>query len=106
MDKHIFEFVLRVLRRASYKWPARTIAKKDARIERGVYECNYCKKHFGPKEINIDHIVPVIPIHGSTDLNEIVPRLFCPSDGLQVLCKPCHKVKTQAENKRRRQYRK
>lgn len=100
------DFVMRVLRRGTYKWPARGIAAGNARVSRGVYECAKCKGHFGRKEIDIDHIVPVIPLHGTDDWNLIIERLFCDSSGLQVLCKKCHKEKTQFENRLRKSYRK
>jgi len=106
MDDALFAFVMRSLRRVSYKWGrAHTIAKGNARIERGIYECAMCKEHVSSKNINVDHILPVIPLHGSRSLDEVVPRLFCDASGLQILCKPCHKIKTQQENKLRKAYR-
>lgn len=102
---NVKDYVMRVLRRGTYQWPARGIAVADARVTRGVYECASCKGHFKRNEIDIDHIVPVIPLSGTDDWNVIIERLFCDSSGLQVLCKPCHKKKTQFENRLRKEYR-
>jgi 5-methylcytosine-specific restriction endonuclease McrA len=106
MNNDIRDFVIRVLRRGTYKWPARTIALREARLERGVYECAHCKNQFGRKEVHVDHKIPVIPLHGTNDFNLIIERMFCPASGLQVLCKPCHKQKTKIENDLRKGYRK
>lgn len=111
MDDKQWKYVYNALRRASLKtskevWNARQVALRDARIERGVYLCAHCNGRFGPKEIDVDHILPVIPLNGSKSFDEIIPRLFCDSDNLQVLCKPCHKTKSKAENKLRFEYRK
>lgn len=92
------------LRRISYRWAPRSKAKSKARIKRGVYRCAKCKGEFGRKEIAVDHKKPVIdPKKGFTSYDDVIKRLFCEEKGFQVLCKKCHKVKTNKENKRRRQ---
>lgn len=61
--------------------------KKDKDI---FYECEECEREV--PQIKIDHIVQV------GDLDEgFLQRLFCPSAGLQGLCKKCHDEKTKAE---------
>ncbi len=87
------------LRRLSYQWPPRKDAIKKARIERGIYRCNICEGKFGPKQIQLDHIEPVIGYEdGFIDWNNYLDRLFCAEEGFQVLCKPCHEAKTFLEN--------
>lgn len=87
------------LRRLSYQWPPRKQAIKNARVERGKYTCNICKNIFGPKEIQLDHIEPVIHEEdGFVDWNNYLDRLFCDEAGFQVLCRPCHEAKTFLEN--------
>jgi 5-methylcytosine-specific restriction endonuclease McrA len=87
------------LRRISYSWPARQAAYKKARVERGIYECASCQHKFGPKEIQLDHINPVIDPHdGFNDWNDYINRLFVNEDGWQVLCRSCHSYKTHQEN--------
>lgn len=57
----------------------------------------------------VDHIDPVVPITGflktkgflGYDWDLVIRRLFCEIEGLQVLCKPCHKLKTADERSER-----
>lgn len=65
-----------------------------------MYICNYCKNVFGPRQIHIDHIKPVIPLDKTTEdmsWDEIIDNLFCPIDNLQVLCIDCHHDKSAKE---------
>lgn len=97
-------FLTNKLRRISYQWPPRKTAIKRARIERGKYKCNICENIFGPKEIQLDHIEPVVGYEdGFIDWNNYLERLFCAEEGFQVLCKPCHEAKTFLENQIRAQ---
>jgi len=90
------------LRRLSYRTPMYAEAKRRARIRRGKYLCAKCGNIFGPKQISIDHISPVIALTGFISFDEYIKRLFVPPEWLQVLCKPCHKEKTKRENRERR----
>jgi 5-methylcytosine-specific restriction endonuclease McrA len=71
-------------------------------MARGIYKCAHCKEKFPPKQIAVDHIVAATPPEGLDDWDEYINRLFCPTSGLQVLCKACHKLKTLVENDERR----
>lgn len=65
--------------------------------------CNHCKKLFKKSEIQVDHVKPVQPINrllGTMSLNEYCRNTF--QSIVQVLCKPCHKVKSKSENALRR----
>lgn len=73
-----------------------------ARTARNAYLCATCKKTFGRSEIAVDHISPIVPVTGWDGWDGFIERLFCDSDKLQVLCVPCHAVKTKAENAERR----
>lgn len=62
------------------------------------YRCNVCKKEFPSKEIQVDHIKPVVdPKVGFKDWNTYIKRMFCSEKNLQAVCKPCHKEKTKKE---------
>lgn len=75
-------------------------ALKAAHIGRGSYLCQSCAQVFGPKEVQVDHIVPVTPPEFSgIEWTEYVERLFCGIDGLRVLCKGCHHTVTGEQRK-------
>ena len=66
------------------------------------YRCASCKGEFPAKEVNVDHIVPVVcPKKGFTTWDDFIARLFCSKENLQVLCNTCHDKKTQKERKQR-----
>lgn len=82
----------------------RSDALRAARVERNTYKCAACQKLFPNKEVRVDHILPVVdPATGFTTWDDYIDRMFCGPEGLQILCKPCHKIKTQAENASRRE---
>lgn len=95
-------FLIHKLRRISYMWEARKNAQTKARVERGRYKCAHCQGIFGNKEIALDHVVPVVGSEGFIDWNNYIERLFCDEDGFQVLCHPCHTIKTNEENSERK----
>ena len=95
------------LRRLSFQWPARKLAKTAARVERGKYKCIHCEAEgrdvlWGPKEIALDHVEPVISVEeGFLGWDVYISRLFCEKSGWQVLCKEHHEIKTFLENELR-----
>jgi 5-methylcytosine-specific restriction endonuclease McrA len=92
-------FLVQGLRRLSYKWPARSEALKRARLERNCYLCNICKNKFTRKEVQLDHIDPIVdPNTGFTTWDSYISKMFCPAEGYQIICIPCHKEKTEQEN--------
>lgn len=97
-EKHRFNYVKNALRIATYKWPYFSMAMSRQRISRGMYSCEFCKNTFGPKEINRDHIEPVIPVTGWESWESYIKRLFVKSSGIQILCLECHLSKTTTEN--------
>ena len=101
------QFVISGLRRLSYKIPARSIALTRARVKRGIYRCEMCKKLGKKSEIVLDHILPVVPITGWDSFDGFIDRLFCNPEDLQVIHKsPCHAQKTKLENQTRRKHKK
>ncbi len=72
-------------------------------------KCASCNKMEPAYLCQVDHIEPIVPTNSSLeqmDWNTIVDNTFCIEDNLAVVCKPCHKLKTKAENKERRAYKK
>lgn len=70
---------------------------KSGRLAK-FYKCNNCKEDFPAKEIEVNHILPVVPVTGFDSWDGIIDRMFCEKQGLEVLCKPCHKHVTKQEN--------
>jgi hypothetical protein len=86
--------------------------KKDgtqAKKPRVEYICENCKKWYMGKDIQVDHKEPVVPVNIPVKhicMNRLIERLFCDIDNLQVLCKSCHKIKSDEENITRRSWKK
>lgn len=111
-------FIKGGLRQISNRWPPKYEAKRLARRARGIYLCAGYKRRAhkvdvslppkpgGRKRINnvyVDHILPIVcPEKGFVSWDELVSRLFCELEGLQVLCKECHDNKTQTEREIRK----
>lgn len=60
------------------------------------YKCNHCNNWFPRKNVEIDHIKPVGSLRTWEDVVPFIQRLT-PEDvnAYQILCKPCHLVKTK-----------
>lgn len=98
-------FIKGLLRRGSFHWKARGEAMKMARVERGKYKCAMCQELFGPKEVNMDHIHPVVdPRKGFTTWDEYIERLYPYEEGWQCICVSCHDSKTRIEDALREHY--
>ena len=70
----------------------RAITKKSR--AKWEYQCADCNDWFLRKEVDIDHIIPCGTLKSFKDLSLFCERLFVEKEGLQVLCKVCHKKKT------------
>lgn len=101
-------FIKSSLRTASVRWEPRYSVLKDAytitqtNVKTGRmakhFECNSCHGQFPQKDVEVNHKVPVVPVAGFDSWDQVIERLFCEKDGLEVLCKPCHKIITAQEN--------
>lgn len=101
-------FIKSALRSASQRWPPKYESIKEACTGKKInnktgriaahYLCNNCKEEFPLKEIQVDHIEPVIdPSKGFVTWDEVIVRMFCEKEGYQILCKSCHSSKTTVE---------
>ena len=79
----------------------RMVNKRTGRLAEH-YLCASCGGFFVSKDVEVDHIDPVVvPKDGFKDFETFSDRLFCEEENLQVICKPCHKKKTNEERKER-----
>ncbi len=112
-DSRFRSFVTSALRAASRRWPPKYKALKEAFVGRKTnkktgklamhYKCAECKKQFVAADVQVDHVLPVVdPKVGFVSWDMFIDRIFCEIENLQVMCKPCHKVKTELEKAERK----
>lgn len=99
------------LRRA--QWPPKYQAIKKAYVKDGknpktgrkckLHKCEHCGNLFPQKDMQADHVNPVIPLTGFDSWDKVIERLFCEVDGYQAVCRECHKIKTKEENRIRKE---
>lgn len=71
--------------------------------------CPFCKTPTATYEMQVDHVVPIVPLDSALEYmtaDELIDRIWCDPDNLLAICVPCHKIKTKAETKLRKQYKK
>ena len=101
-------FIKSLLRKGTQRWGPKNEVKKEARVDRGVYQCKCGINHPASVKVNgkrvnniyIDHREPIIdPEVGFTTWDEYIEKMFCEKDNLQVMCLECHSIKTAEERK-------
>lgn len=99
LRKELKRFLIPKIRSASYRWAERSKAIKAARVERGRYKCATCgDTSLKNGEYVLDHRSPVVPLEGWNGSWDIyIERMFVKAEGFQVLCNPCHDIKTETE---------
>ena len=100
-------FIKGGLRGISSRWPPKYEALSGAYVGKLLnsktnrigkhFRCASCSGEFPAKEVQVDHIEPVIPATGFTTWDDVINRMFCEKENLQVLCTECHKRKTAEE---------
>lgn len=106
-------FITSTLRAGARRWPPKYEVLKEACVGTKLnaktnrqakhFTCNKCKKDYPSKEVQVDHIKPVVdPKIGFISWDVFIDRLFCEKKNLQVLCVTCHKVKSEKERVKRK----
>ena len=108
----IHSFIKGAIRSGSQRWPPRYEVLAEAKRGKMInektgrlaehYECAICHHLFPANDVQVDHILPIVGVEGFISWDELIRRTFCDKEGLQVLCRSCHKTKSQEENKERR----
>lgn len=106
MDDRTIKHIMNVLRQGTIAWQGRKDALKNSRkkFKKGkykngniryiyYYQCAECNDWFRDYEVEVDHIVEIDGFKGSWD--DFISRMYNPKN-LQVLCGPCHQVKTSS----------
>ena len=105
-DSKYYSFIRSALRKAWLKYPNRYKTLNEARLPHKIvrrgkrcycYECKECGgEHLGSNVV-VDHIDKCGKLLDYKDFPLFISNLFCGMEGLQVLCKPCHHIKTMEE---------
>ena len=107
----ILNAVKRCFSRSAHRRAVLLAATSKQKGPRGgrMYICAECKKSFSGKDVQVDHIKPVIPVNKAAlgmKWDTIVNRIYCDKKNLQVLCRECHKQKSKEEMAARAKHRK
>jgi 5-methylcytosine-specific restriction endonuclease McrA len=106
-------FITSTLRSGARRWPPKYLTLNEAKTEKKIntktgriaqhYTCNGCLGEFTAKDVQVDHIEPVVdPVKGFISWDVFIERLFCEKENLQVLCKSCHLLKSNLEKKEKK----
>lgn len=106
-------FITSVLRSGARRWQPKYETLNAAKTEKKVnvatgriaqhYRCALCKNEFTAKDMEVDHISPVVdPLTGFESWDVFIQRLYCESDNLQAICVGCHRAKTKLEKHERK----
>lgn len=71
--------------------------KKGKPRTRYEAECECCGETFPAHKLQVDHIVSAGSFVELEDIAPYLTRLFCGKDNLQLLCVPCHEIKTHCD---------
>lgn len=114
-DGRIRGFITSTIRSGFRRWPEKYTALDRAKVGKiknkqtgrlaEHYRCASCNGNFISKDVQVDHIDPVVPLTGFTTWDNFIERMFCDSEKLQVLCIKCHKDKTKKESELRKNLR-
>lgn len=99
-----------MLRAGHKRWPIKIAVKNDAKLGKKInpdsgrmaefYRCSICLGEFTNNNVEVDHVSPVVdPSVGFLDWNTYISRLFSSRENYQLVCKACHKIKTNNEKK-------
>jgi hypothetical protein len=105
------EFFTRILgfaRKGTKYWPPAMACKLAARRkyvgtskqQKWEFLCNRCKQWFPDSKMDIDHIAPLGGINGWDKIVDWYKRAYPEIEGYQMLCKPCHVIKTNSDKKK------
>jgi hypothetical protein len=114
--KHVY--LIAAARKVWYWSQERRAAIAAASVGPDMVRCAHCRRLFpkngkkGSRKLYaVDHIEPVVPVGksspqipvttGAISWDEWLERLMC--GALQVLCNPCHSIKSKRENHERKQ---
>ena len=60
-------------------------------------KCTFCSQILGKSKLQVDHITPAGSMRTYAEAPSYLLRLLCSKDNMQLICKPCHEIKTYAD---------
>ena len=106
-------FIVSVLRSGTRRWPPKFLTLNEAKTEKKInvktgrlaqhYLCAGCDNDFPAKDINVDHIIPVVGPEGFVNWDTYIERMYCDKENFQILCTNCHTEKSMGERQSRKQ---
>ena len=103
-EAQMFSMIRSALRALTvYRWKPIQLAlnksRRRAKRKRVTYEylCCECKEWYPKKDVQVDHKIPAGQLRSFDELGDFARRLFCEEDDLQVMCRNCHKHKTNED---------
>jgi hypothetical protein len=123
LDRKTHNRLLQAARKISMSWAPRVAAKQKCKVDKALYQCQLCKSYvyegkspvtydyylqvYGDNVLfdnfHMDHKEPVVATNTDKHSWDIYySRLFCPEENWQGICKPCHDIKSKAENLQRK----
>ena len=106
-------FIVSVLRSGTRRWPPKFLTLNEAKTEKKInvktgrlaqhYLCAGCDNYFPAKDINVDHIIPVVGPEGFVNWDTYIERMYCDKENFQILCTNCHTEKSMGERQSRKQ---
>ena len=103
-ESAFWSFIRSSIRKASMYWKplqecklkARRSNKSSNKRQKWEYQCATCTDWFKGDDVQVDHIIDAGSLKSADDLKGFIERCFVEAGGYQVLCKPCHQLKTNA----------
>lgn len=99
-ESEFWSFIRSALRNKTRFWrPRLKVLRQARRVYHGPnkrqkweLQCSVCKEWFMQKNVEVNHKVAAGSLKAKEDLPQFIENLFCEADGLEVVCKPCHKA--------------
>lgn len=103
-----WETYLKAQARRIWGWSLeRKEVKRRAAVPGGMFRCESCNDSpLKRTEVEIDHVESVENVGVWDGWDNWLNRLFCPAEGLALICKACHTKKTNKDSAERRAARK